>query len=130
MLHNVCLEPYIWPCLYYCIQRVRPDMSIAEFNALPRHDYDPENVKHIPMGAILWYNNSEKDKEWQLSVQGQIVLASYTFNRGHFMVYEGNGLLSDLSWTDDKEPYIRFRKLAELSPPDKIIVVPDLILSR
>lgn len=83
----------------------------------------------MQMGTILWYNNSEKEKEWQLSIQGQIVMSTYTFNRGHFMVYEGNGLVSDLSWHDDI-PYIRFRKLAELSPPDKIIVPVEVVLTR
>lgn len=128
-MKDVYLEPFIWPCLYYCIQRVCPDMSVSEFNTLPRRDYTREEVKHLPQGAILWYNNSEKETEWQLTVRGQIVTTTTTYNRGHFMVYEGDGLVSDLGWRDGI-PYIRFRKLDELSPPDKIIYPVDLMLVR
>lgn len=128
-MHDVCLEPFIWPCLYYCIQRVVPHMSVKEFNELPRQNYPSGKRERLQMGSVLWYNNAEKEKEWQLSTQGQIVLSTYTFNRGHFMVYEGNGIVSDLSWRDDI-PYIRFRKLEALTPPDKIIVPVELMLER
>lgn len=121
-MKNVSLEPFIWPCLYYCIQRVCPGMSVREFNELPRLDYNLDLAKHMQMGTILWYNNSEKEKEWQLAVRERTVISTYTFNRGHFMVYEGSDLVSDLAWHDDT-PYIRFRKLAELSPPDKMIML-------
>lgn len=121
-VRDVRLEALMRPCLYYCLQRVRPGMSFAEFDTLPRYDM-PENETEIPVGAILWYNNAEKEKEWLLTVEDKTVVSVFTYNRGHYMVHEGDGLVSDLAWTEKGEPYIRFRYLRDGSPPDKLILV-------
>lgn len=116
-LKDVHLEEFIWPCLTYVMRRTGFKGTIKQFLELPRYDI-PED---IPIGAVLWWNNTEKEKNWQVTIENNVVLETYTYNRGHFIVYEGNGLVSDLGFKENEIPYIRFRKLKELTPPDKMI---------
>lgn len=97
-------------------------MTRAEFEELPKLEI-PEEVEKIPVGAILYWENAEGEKAWQLTVENKTVLETYTFNRGHFGVYEGEGIFSDIGWSGVDVPHIRFRKYKDTSPADKMIIV-------
>ena len=120
-LNNVDLDDFVFPCLCYALKRTTQGMTRFEFESLPRLDL-PENEEDIPVGAILYWENGEGERSWRVTVEERTVFTTYTFNRGHFGVYEGNGIFSDLGW-EDNEPYIRFRKYKETSKPDKMIFV-------
>lgn len=123
MLNDVCLTEFMWPCLDYVMRRVgygsartRENLEM-DFSIWPI----PDDLSEIPEGAILKWENKEGEKAWQTTLKGKVVLETYTFNRGHYAVYEGDGFISDLGWQDDT-PYIRFRKLADISKPDKMFL--------
>lgn len=123
MIKDCCLAAFIYPCLTYAMLRTGAGdhMTISEFETLQRHPV-PDDNKDIPEGAILYWANSEGYHGWQLTIKDKIVLETGTYNRGHYAVYEGNGTISDLAWNGDV-PYIRMRKLCDLSRPDKMILL-------
>ena len=122
-LNDICLEEFICPCLTYALKRATDGMTRYEFEALPKFDL-PEDEEEIPVGTILYWENAEGERAWQLTVEDRPVFTTYSFNRGHFGVYAGDGVFSDLGWSEDgSEPYIRFRKYRETSKPDKMIII-------
>lgn len=122
MLNDVCLEEFMIPCLVYALKRATNGMTKKELDKLPKLDM-PDNENKIPVGAILFWENAEGEKTWHLTVEDRIVLETYTFNRGHWGVYEGDGLYSDIGYSDDNKLYIRFRKYKETRPADKMIII-------
>lgn len=124
MLNDVYLYELSRTCLMYAVARagLGKDCTVERLEQTATTLPLPENIADIPVGAILKWENKEGEKAWQLTLKGKTVLETYTFNRGHYVVYEGDGLISDLAWNEDT-PYIRFRKLAELTPPDKMFIL-------
>lgn len=124
MLANVNLYELTRTCLMYATARVGLGKACTKehLETIATIAPIPENLADIPVGAILHWENAEGERSWLLTLEDDTVLETYTFNRGHYAVYEGNGLISDLGWHDDT-PYIRFRKLAERSRPDKMYLL-------
>lgn len=124
MLNDVSLTEFMWPCLDYALRRVGYGSVRTKENLELNFGtwLIPDDLSEIPEGAILFWENAEGEKSWLLTIKDKIVFETYTFNRGHYAVYEGDGLISDLGWHDDS-PYIRFRKLGERSRPDKMFIL-------
>lgn len=124
MLHDVCLYELSRTCLMYATARtgLGRDCTAEKLEQTTTILPIPENLTEIPVGAIVFWENTEGEKSWRLTLKNHTVIETYTYNRGHYAIYEGGGLISDLSWQDDS-PYIRFRKLAELSRPDKMYII-------
>lgn len=121
-MKDVYLSEFSYPCIAYVKARLGLDINIEEILHAKREIYSPK-IELCTGDVLVWQRHSGKGMTYDfLAVRGNCVFAKKTITGVHFGVYEGQGIVSDLSCIGDKwNPIIRMMELNEHPYPVEII---------
>lgn len=120
ILFDVDITDLQHPCALYVIRRLGLSTTIR--NLIETHRY-PFNKDTIQIGDVLFWQHENKDyQSYTMQMKGKAIIENHYLFDGHFAVYEGDDLVSDMYFPEDGYPRIRFRQLANIKQPTSVIL--------
>ena len=119
-MHKVHLDEFVYPCAHYALQRSGLSGSIAELMSAFGEEFFENTLR---AGDIVVWDCAHHTEEVAVTILecGRVV-TSQVRKAVHYGVYEGGGLVSDLTFVEGSAiPKIRVRVLSELKQPDRVI---------
>lgn len=112
-MNHVDISDMYNQCLTYALRRtgISSLKDCVELNCLSWR----ENL--LPKDILMWYCESASycTQPMEITEDGRIIFISICEDK-HYAVYEGENLVSDLSYCDSK-PILRLRRLDKLTMP-------------
>ena len=119
-MKNVYLENFAYPCVAYVIERLGLSCSIKELFNIEGSPYS--NSVELEVGDIVVWVRSDEFSEATLTMKECSPVSTKINLNKHFGVYEGNGLVSDITFDSNNfYPRIRLMPLTERQFPQRYI---------
>lgn len=120
---DIFLENLAYPCVMYVKERLGLSLDIKELLNLEGEPFIPGKTE-LKAGDIIVYKNTEGQsltRIW-LKVQGKSVITKWADVSKHFYVYEGDGIVSDMVYSQEcTYPVIRMKDINDLDAPNYVI---------
>lgn len=131
-LKDVFLLDFLYPCATYVVKRLGIDMSPKDLYQTTGKEYDG-NPESLSVGDVLVWNYRKDsptlDVVMQMTDRGPIT--SRKIQGKHLGVYEGDGLVSDLTFYEDPPiPFIRQIPLEEIKSRPLEVISYDTLKDR
>lgn len=117
-LADVDITDYAYPCIAYALRRTgcgdaRPVYPLPD--AFERFAYSEESLR---VGDIVAWEKEKQESDCTLVMRDGIPVTAKVHVGIHFGVYEGKGLVSDISYCGDSIiPYLRVRDISTVKDP-------------
>ena len=127
-MESVFLEDFAYPCVAYVIRRLGLEQEIKQLFVATGEEYS-STTNLIPGDIIIWeYSSGITEGNVTLTMGTRGPITTKFFLGRHFGVYEGDGLVSDLTFNkDDYQPHIRLMSLLEHPRPERFLRLTTLI---
>lgn len=122
ILKNIFLETLAYPCVFYAKERLGLNIDIKELLNMEGEIFIPKKTE-LKTGDILVYKNQDQVTTpiW-LKVSGKSIIRKHADVSKHFCVYEGEGIVSDMVYSNEcTYPIIRMRDIEDIATPDYVI---------
>ena len=120
-LKNVELTDFKFPCVTYILRRSGLKMSPEEFVSAP-WKFKPFDESVAEIGDIVCWQNGGFQTDVTLKMSEGIPVTTSICCDYHYAIYEGNGLISDLTIDGNNyAPRIRVRGSVDARKPDFIL---------
>jgi len=118
ILFDVDFTDHAFPCIQYALRRIGLH-EIKAFYPLPDNFIkNAFNKDDLRIGDIVVWERSSSTVDFTLTMCNNIPITSELTFGVHAAVYEGNGFISDISFSGESVfPYIRIRLLKDISKP-------------
>ena len=117
-LNDVDISDFYSFCGLYAIRRTGNRFTLGQL--LKEEGTRFTSINDLKIGDILVWETHNS-----YVLKNNVLFTVSVNNSKHFGVYEGNGIVSDLSFQSDfdhnQRPVLRMRELEKLTPPDRII---------
>lgn len=119
---EVRLTAFLFPCVTYVLERVGVDQSPEEFMRGIGWKLSTFTRKDVQVGDIVCWNKDQYLTDVTLEIVGGVPVSERIVINNHYGVYEGNGLVSDLTINGDNyAPRIRVMSVDRSRTPDFIV---------
>lgn len=109
-LKDVFLSDFLYPCATYVVKRLGLSMSPISLYAFPAEKLKEDELSNLQIGdVVIWdWRKNEPPSEVVLSISNKGPVTSKQYRGRHYGVYEGNGIVSDITfYGDSTTPCIR-----------------------
>lgn len=123
MLNDVDISDFYCFCGLYAVWRTGVKFTLGEL--LKEEGTQFTSINDLKIGDILVWECNGPRVTYPSKIKNNVLLTVSVNNNKHYGVYEGNGVVSDLSFLSDFDhnqwPILRMRELEKLTLPDKVI---------
>ena len=121
-MKNMYLEDFAYPCVCYAKRRTESPLPIKDILELSCERYTATTILNIGDIVVWQHNRDIKITDVMLTIMDKCVITTKARFDRHFGVYEGDGMVSDLTFdSDNYHPRIRLMPLSEHPTPRDII---------
>lgn len=122
-LNDVDISDFYSFCGLYAVWRTRNRFTLGQL--LKEEGTQFISINDLKIGDILVWETHDSYVSYPSKIKNNVLLTVSVNNSKHFGVYEGDGIVSDLSFQSDFDhnqwPILRMRELEKLTLPDRII---------
>lgn len=113
------LKQFFFPCVTYVLERTGINESPGDFVSGKKWNIVSFDIDMVTIGDIVCWSNDSLITEVTLEIVDGVPISERIAINNHYGVYEGNGLVSDLTIDGDSyAPRIRVRDVRKSREPD------------
>lgn len=121
-MKDVCLLDFAYPCVAYVIRRLGIDATVDRVMSLTTEPYAPSVDLNVGDVVIWDYKHDTKVTDAVITMGKYGPITTRLAFTAHFGVYEGNGLVSDITYDDCSHfPCIRLMPLHGRGMPQRVL---------